>query len=73
MPTHHDIPVTHDHMVWGTLDAAQPPVLRVASGDTVTLRVLPGRRQGEPAARPARVPPAYRAALDGLVQEGRIS
>ncbi len=70
MPTHHDIPVTHDHMVWGTLDAAQPPVLRVASGDTVTLGSFPAGGPSSLPPDPARVPPAYKAALDALVQKG---
>ena len=68
MPTHHDIPVTHDHMVWGTLDPAAPPVLRVASGDTVTLGSFPAGGAASLPPDPSRVPPAYRAALDGMAQ-----
>ncbi len=66
MSTHHDIPVTHDHMVWGTLDAAQTPVLRVASGDTVTLGSFPAGGEASLPPDASRVPPAYRAALDRL-------
>ena len=34
---HHTIAPLPENMVWGYLDAAVPPVLRVASGDTVAL------------------------------------
>ena len=34
---HHTIAPLPENMVWGYLDAAVPPVLRIASGDTVTL------------------------------------
>ena len=68
MPTHHDIPVTHEHMVWGTLDPAQPPVLRVASGDTVTLGSFPAGGEATLPPEPSRVPPAYRAALDRMAR-----
>ena len=34
---HHTIEPLPENMVWGYLDAAVPPVLRVASGDTVAL------------------------------------
>jgi acetamidase/formamidase len=34
---HHTIAPVPENMVWGYLDAAVPPVLRVASGDTVAL------------------------------------
>ena len=68
MPAHHDIPVTRDHMVWGTLDPAQPPVLRVASGDTVTLGSFPAGGTASLPPDASRVPPAYRAALDGMAQ-----
>jgi acetamidase/formamidase len=35
--SHHTIASLPENMVWGYLDAAVPPVLRVASGDTVAL------------------------------------
>jgi acetamidase/formamidase len=37
MPQHHEIAPLPENMVWGYLDAAVAPVLRVASGDTVAL------------------------------------
>ncbi len=41
MAQHHEIPFTPETMVRGYLDASLPPVLTVASGDTVTLSSLP--------------------------------
>lgn len=38
MSQHHRLDATPDTVVWGYLDAALPPVLTVASGDTVTVR-----------------------------------
>ncbi len=66
MARHHDIPVTHDHMSWGTLDPAAAPVLRVASGDTVTLGSFPAGGRARLPPDPARVPPAYLRALDAM-------
>ena len=65
---HHEIPATPDNMVWGSLDAAIPPVLTVESGDTVRLHSHPAG--GKPAlpADASRVPADYRAALDTLTQ-----
>ena len=40
MAQHHEIPFTPETMVRGILDATLPPVLTVASGDTVTLSAL---------------------------------
>jgi acetamidase/formamidase len=37
MPRHHELPATPETIAWGYLDAARPPVLTVASGDTVHL------------------------------------
>src|ERR1700712_2496456 len=65
---HHEIPATPEMMVWGTLDAARPPVLTVDSGDTVTLRSFPAGGKSALPADAARVLADYRAALDGLVQ-----
>ena len=55
-------------MVLGYFDAARPPVLEMASGDTVTLHSFPagGRESLHP--DPARVPADYRLALDTLAQ-----
>ena len=62
---HHEIPATPDRMVLGYLDATTPPVLEVASGDTVTLHAFPaGGRDSLPAHLP--VPGDYLAALDAL-------
>jgi acetamidase/formamidase len=38
---HHEIPFVPETMIRGILDAKIPPVLRVASGDTVALSALP--------------------------------
>ncbi|WP_428532232.1 acetamidase/formamidase family protein [Rhodopila sp.] len=66
MAQHHDIPATPENMVLGYLDATTPPVLEVASGDTVSLVSFPagGKECLPPDA--ARVPPEYRAALAAL-------
>ncbi|HEX8417530.1 MAG TPA: acetamidase/formamidase family protein [Methylobacterium sp.] len=66
MPEHHEIPATPENMVLGYFDAALPPLLTVASGDTVTLHSFPagGRESLHP--DPARVPADYLAALDAL-------
>ena len=66
MSTHHEIPAVPENMVWGYLDSATPPVLRVASGDTVTLHSFPAG--GKDALPPGGVgvPAGYRAALDTL-------
>ena len=52
---HHEIPATPEMMVWGTLDAARPPVLTVDSGDTVTLRSFPAGGKSALPADAARV------------------
>ncbi|HQT77951.1 MAG TPA: amidase, partial [Rhodopila sp.] len=62
---HYEIPATPDKMVLGYLDATQPPVLEVDSGDTVTLHSFPaGGREALPEL--SRVPADYLAALDTL-------
>jgi acetamidase/formamidase len=65
---HHDIPATPEMMVWGTLDAARPPVLTVDSGDTVTLASFPAGGKASLPADLSRVPADYLAALNGLAQ-----
>ncbi|MCJ2008308.1 amidase, partial [Methylobacterium sp. J-092] len=67
MPTHHEIPATPDKMVLGYFDAALPPVLEIASGDTVTLHSFPagGRESLHP--DPARVSAEHLAVLDQCV------
>ena len=66
MPTHHDIPDTPENMVLGFLDATTKPILEVDSGDTVTLASFPAGGEATLPPDPARVPAAYRAALDRL-------
>ena len=62
---HHDIPATPENMVLGYLDATTKPVLKVDSGDTVTLASFPaGGHEMLPEA--ARVPADYMAALTAL-------
>ncbi len=66
MPALHDLPATPENMVWGYLDATTRPVLRVDSGDTVTLACVPA---GGPPSLPADrspVPAEYLAALEAL-------
>ncbi len=41
MATHH-VPAEPANLTWGVFDAARPPVLEVASGDTVVLECLSG-------------------------------
>ncbi len=63
---HHEISSAPENMVWGYFDAALPPVARIASGDTVTLRSFPaGGRESLPQDL-SRVPADYLAALDAL-------
>ncbi|MEZ5862860.1 MAG: acetamidase/formamidase family protein [Geminicoccaceae bacterium] len=37
MSQHHELPATPENIAWGYMDAALPPVLHIASGDTVEL------------------------------------
>jgi hypothetical protein len=48
MSRRHEISSAPENMVWGYIDIATPPVLEVASGDTVTLHSFPAgnRRLG---------------------------
>jgi acetamidase/formamidase len=47
--THHHLPATPETVAWGYWDAARPPVLRIASGDTVTIDTLSGEPDDLPA------------------------
>ncbi|MES2711312.1 MAG: acetamidase/formamidase family protein [Pseudomonadota bacterium] len=68
MSKQHEIPATPETMVWGTLDAAIPPVLTIDSGDTVRLSAVPaGGLSSLPADR-SMVPPGYLAAIETLRQ-----
>lgn len=66
MPRHHEIPPIPENMVLGTFDAARPPVLTVASGDTVTLHAHPAGGRATLHPDPARVPADLLHALDTL-------
>jgi acetamidase/formamidase len=70
VPTHHDLPARPDLMVWGYLDATTPPVLRIESGDTVSVKTVPAG--GGPFLHPdaAAVPPEFAAILAALPQKG---
>ena len=37
---HHDLPASPETIAWGYLEAKRPPVLRIASGDTVTVHAV---------------------------------
>ncbi|GLK55672.1 acetamidase/formamidase [Methylopila capsulata] len=70
MSKHHVISSAPENMVWGYLDSALKPVVKIASGDTVTLTSFPagGKECLPPDA--SRVPADYMAALDTLTQGG---
>ncbi len=70
MPQHHEIPFTPETMARGILDARLPPVLTVASGDTVTLSALPAGGLASLPAEADRVPAIWRAGLAAFPQEG---
>jgi acetamidase/formamidase len=60
---HHEILPTPENVVFGYLDARLPPVLEIASGDTVALRSFPsGGRHTMPDA--SRIPADHMAALE---------
>src|SRR5260221_509640 len=68
MPRRHEISSAPENMVWGYIDSATPPVLEIASGDTVTLHSFPaGGKESLPEDK-SLVPSDYLAALDTLVQ-----
>ena len=68
MSRRHEISSAPENMVWGYIDSATPPVLEIASGDTVTLHSFPaGGKESLPEDRSV-VPADYLAALDTLVQ-----
>lgn len=45
---HHHLAATPETVAWGYWDAGRPPVLRIASGDTVTLDTLSGEPEDLP-------------------------
>ena len=66
MSKRHEISSKPENMVLGYLDSASPPVLEIASGDSVTLSSFPaGGKECLPADKTA-VPADYLAALDAL-------
>ncbi len=50
MSTHHALPARVSTVQWGVYDAAVPPVLTIASGDTVTVESVSGSDEHLPAA-----------------------
>jgi acetamidase/formamidase len=70
MPQHHEIPFTPATMVRGYLDARLPPVLTVASGDTVTLSALPAGGLDSLPSNAAQVPAIWREGLAAHPREG---
>ena len=68
MSKRHEIPATPQSMVWGYIDSTTEPVLRVASGDTVTLHSFPAGGVECLPPHGVGVPDGYRAALDTLPQ-----
>ena len=66
MSTHYELPARVGTVQWGFYDAAVPPVLTIASGDTVTIDTL----NGTPDCLPPEncgftVLPDHRAVLEG--------
>lgn len=68
MTRHHDIPATPETLVWGYFDSALPPILRIASGDTVTIHALPAGGNDCLPPDPGRVPDDYRHAIEVVPQ-----
>jgi acetamidase/formamidase len=64
---HHHLPATAETVAWGHWDAARPPVLRVESGDTVTIDTLSGEPEDLPADETLLLP-EHRAVLGGATR-----
>jgi acetamidase/formamidase len=64
---HHHLPAAPDTVAWGHWDAARKPVLRVASGDSVTIDTLSGEPDDLPADE-ALLLPEHRAVLAGATR-----
>ena len=65
MPTHHRLPSTPETVHWGFLDAALPPVLTIASGDSVEIDCLSGHPDWMPGPeRPLTILPDLLAVFD---------
>lgn len=65
---HHEISGSVDTMVWGSLDAAAPPVMRIASGDEVTLHACPAGGLSALPPDQGRVEPRYLHAIKTMRQ-----
>ncbi len=63
---HHEIAPEPANIAWGYLDAAVPPVLTVASGDTVSLASWPAGDASAVPDEPGLVDPLHRKALETL-------
>ena len=64
MARRHEISSAPENMVWGYLDSANPPILTVNSGDTVTLHSFPAGGKETLPEDLSRVPADYLKALD---------
>ena len=62
--THHHLHATPESVAWGYWDARRPPMLRVASGDRVTIDTLSGEPEDLPADAGLLLP-EHRAVLAG--------
>ena len=62
--THHYLASTPETVAWGHWDSAREPVLRVASGDTVTIDTLSGEPEDLPADESLLLP-EHRSVLEG--------
>jgi len=61
MPSHHVLPAGPATCHWGFFDAALPPALTIASGDTVTIDCVSGAPEVLPASPPFEILPEHRA------------
>lgn len=62
--THHHLPATPETVAWGHWDASRPSMLRIASGDTVTIDTLSGELEDLPDDESLLLP-EHRAVLEG--------
>jgi acetamidase/formamidase len=66
MSRHYVIEPTPENMVLGYFDAARPPILKVESGDVVTLTSWPAGDKNTLIPDPSRIDPMHRKTLDAL-------
>jgi acetamidase/formamidase len=69
MSAHHTLPAGAETCHWGFFDAAVPPVLTIASGDTVTIDTVSGSIEGLPSE--CEVLHAHREVVTNLTQRMR--